>query len=410
MSAVRHDRGSLAAAVAVASSRHAEIRGFENKSLYESVYGQGHKGRDVNRHSYLLPSHSFLGASTRYGDHSIKQTDTAADPRLDALVDWINSIDAVSGCEPRPASADASFRRYFRLQKGPESFIAMDAPPSQEDCRPFVGIAADLISMGLNAPEVLEADLDKGFLLMTDLGTELYLDRLTERPAMADSLYFDATEALHRMQTSGAALQAALPPYDEKLLRAELSLFRDWLCGSRMQFVFSNADEAQWQACCDALVANALSQPRVFVHRDYHSRNLMVTKDNNPGVLDFQDAVEGPFTYDLVSLLKDCYVQWPAEQVRQWALNFHAGLDAAVRQTIDEPLFIRQFELMGVHRHLKAAGIFCRLWHRDGKAGYLGDVPRTLEYILELGPKYAELGFLVRLIDEQVLPDWDVSP
>lgn len=358
----------------------------------------------------MLPSHSFLGASTRYGDRSIKQTDTAADPRLDALIDWINTIDTVSGCEPRPASADASFRRYFRLQKGRESFIAMDAPPSQEDCRPFVRIADDLVAMGLNAPKVLEADLENGFLLLTDMGTELYLDRLTKRPAMADSLYYDATEALLRMQERGAAFQAALPPYDDKLLRAELALFRDWLCGSRMQFVFSEADEAQWQACCDALVANALSQPRVFVHRDYHSRNLMVTKENNPGVIDFQDAVEGPFTYDLVSLLKDCYVQWPADQVREWALNFHAGLDATVRQTIDEPLFMRQFELMGVHRHLKAAGIFCRLWHRDGKAGYLGDVPRTLDYIVELGPKYAELAFLVRLIDEQILPDWDANP
>lgn len=286
----------------------------------------------------------------------------------------------------------------------------MDAPPPQEDCRPFVEIAANLETMGLNAPSVLEADLENGFLLLSDLGTELYLDRLQKRPALADSMYFDATEALRKMHSNGAAFQTTLPPYDEKLLRFELSLFRDWLCDTRMQFIFSDADEAQWQACCDALVSNALLQPRVFVHRDYHSRNLMVTKENNPGILDFQDAVEGPFTYDLVSLLKDCYVQWPADQVRQWALNFYSELDAKVRVQIDEQQFIRFFDLMGVQRHLKAAGIFCRLWHRDGKSGYLADVPRTLQYIVDLGSRYAELKFLSRLISELVLPEWDANP
>ena len=285
----------------------------------------------------------------------------------------------------------------------------MDAPPSQEDCRPFVRVAGYLEAMQLNVPQILAADIDSGFLLLSDLGTEQYLDRLRSHPEQADSLYLDATEALLRMQRRGTAYQASLPPYDEKLLRFELSLFRDWLCGTRMELAFSRADESAWQSCCDLLLANALQQPRVFVHRDYHSRNLMVAKRANPGVLDFQDAVEGPLTYDLVSLLKDCYVRWPPEQVRQWALNYYAQLGDETRELIGEQRFLKHFELMGVQRHLKAAGIFCRLCHRDGKAEYLADVPRTLEYILELRPRYDELGFLMRLIEESILPDWDAA-
>jgi aminoglycoside/choline kinase family phosphotransferase len=166
----------------------------------------------------------------------------------------------------------------------------------------------------------------------------------------------------------------------------------------------SDDDERQWLACTDMLVANALDQPQVFVHRDYHSRNLMVTDEDNPGILDFQDAVEGPLTYDLVSLLKDCYVKWPAEQVWQWAREFYAGLDASMQARVDDKQFRRYFELMGVQRHLKAAGIFCRLNHRDGKGGFIKDIPRTLSYIVDLGPRYPELGFLIELIERQVLP------
>ncbi len=325
------------------------------------------------------------------------------------MQDWIAGIDAVSDCELVPATDDASFRRYFRLQKGGKSFIAMDAPPAEEDCLPFVKVAGYLEAMQLNVPSVVAADLDSGFLLLSDLGSEQYLNRLESHPGFADSLYLDATAALLQMQRHGTAYQASLPPYDEPLLRLELSLFRDWLCGTRMELPFAKADESAWQACCDMLVANALQQPKVFVHRDYHSRNLMVTKRSNPGILDFQDAVEGPFTYDLVSLLKDCYVRWPADQVKQWALNYYAQLGDETRDLISEQRFLRHFELMGVQRHLKAAGIFCRLYHRDGKAEYLADVPRTLEYILELRPHYEELGFLMRLIAELILPDWDAG-
>jgi len=285
----------------------------------------------------------------------------------------------------------------------------MDAPPEQEDCLPFLRVAGYLEAMRLNAPRIIEANLDEGFLLLSDLGSRQYLDALLEDTATAPDLYTDAIQALLAMQRRGAAYQSQLPPYDDTLLRFELSLFHDWLCGTHLDIEFSDKDEQAWQDCCDLLVANALDQPQVFVHRDYHSRNLMLTAADNPGILDFQDAVEGPLSYDLVSLLKDCYVQWPAEQVWQWALEFFNGLEAAVRERIDEEQFRRYFELMGAQRHLKAAGIFARLGHRDGKLAYLTDVPRTLSYIVELGPRYPELGFVIELIESRVLPGMDAT-
>ncbi len=303
-----------------------------------------------------------------------------------------------------PASGDASFRRYFRLQGASESFSVMDAPPTQEDGLPFLRIAGYLEAMQLNAPRVLEADLERGFLLLTDLGTTQYLDALKNGLQCAPALYADALAALARLQQRGAAYQALLPRYDEDLLRFELSLFQDWLCGNHLHIEFDANAETAWQDVCKLLVRNALDQPQVFVHRDYHSRNLMVTTSNNPGILDFQDAVEGPLTYDLVSLLKDCYIRWPSEQLWRWMLDFYAGLDASTRGLVSQKQFTRDFELMGVHRHLKAAGIFARLNHRDGKPDYLQDIPRTLNYIVELLPRYAELEFLVTLIRERCLP------
>lgn len=337
----------------------------------------------------------------------ISPSNAIGDPRLTELKEWIETIGAVAGSDPVPASGDASFRRYFRLQKGGESFIVMDAPPANEDCLPFVEIAGYLESMQLNAPRVVEANLENGFLLLTDLGDEQYLDRLVDAPHMADVLYYDAMSALSSLQRSGRTFQSLLPPYDESLLRFELSLFRDWLCGTHLELVFGDDDERSWQDCCDLLVRNAQQQPKVFVHRDYHSRNLMVMRKDNPGILDFQDAVEGPLTYDLVSLLKDCYVEWPAGQVQQWARNFYLGLDDETRTAMTEQQFFQYFDLMGVQRQLKAAGIFCRLNHRDGKSGYLADVPRTLNYIVNLRPRHKELNFLVRLIEELILPMWE---
>ena len=280
----------------------------------------------------------------------------------------------------------------------------MDAPPEQEDCKPFIRVAGYLAAMSLNAPQILEVNLDDGFLLLSDLGTTQYLQKLQDDPESSKALYADALLALNKMQSKGAAFQSLLPPYDDTLLRFELSLFHDWLCEKHLGLQFSDEDEANWKTTCDMLVANALDQPQVFVHRDYHSRNLMVTGENNPGILDFQDAVEGPLTYDLVSLLKDCYVRWPEEQVREWAREFYAASDSSIKDQLDVDQFMRYFELMGVQRHLKAAGIFSRLNHRDGKAAYMGDVPRTLGYIVELGSRYEALGFLARLISERCLP------
>ena len=280
----------------------------------------------------------------------------------------------------------------------------MDAPPEQEDCKPFIRVAGYLEAMALNAPQILEMNLDDGFLLLSDLGTTQYLQKLQDDPESSKALYADALLALTKMQTQGAAFQSLLPPYDDTLLRFELSLFHDWLCEKHLAIEFSDEDEASWKATCDMLVANALDQPQVFVHRDYHSRNLMVTSEDNPGILDFQDAVEGPLTYDLVSLLKDCYVRWPEEQVHEWARDFYAASDSSIQDRLDVDQFMRYFELMGVQRHLKAAGIFARLNHRDDKAVYMGDVPRTLGYIVELGSRYEALGFLAQLISERCLP------
>jgi len=283
----------------------------------------------------------------------------------------------------------------------------MDAPPPQEDCLPFVRIAGYLEVMGLNAPRIIEADLERGFLLLSDLGTEQYLERLKAVPEDASRLYGNAIAALATLQSRGAAYQAMLPPYDIDLLELELSLFHDWLCGTHLDIQFSSGEEEQWRDTCSLLVRNALDQPQVFVHRDYHSRNLMVTADKNPGILDFQDAVEGAFTYDLVSLLKDCYIRWPASRVREWAEQFYASLAADIQTQVGIEQFIRYFELMGVQRQLKAAGIFARLNHRDGKPGYLGDIPRTLSYIVELEPRYHELAFLIDVIRERCLPAFE---
>ena len=316
----------------------------------------------------------------------------------------MRGIESLADADPQPATVDASFRRYFRVSSDISSYIVMDAPPEQEDCRPFIRVAGYLEAMALNAPQILEMNLDDGFLLLSDLGTTQYLQKLQDDPESSKALYADALLAPTKIQTQGAAFQSLLPPYDDTLLRFELSLFHDWLCEKHLGIELGDEDEASWKATCDMLVANALDQPQVFVHRDYHSRNLMVTSEDNPGILDFQDAVEGPLTYDLVSLLKDCYVRWPEEQVNEWAHDFYAASDSSIQDRLDLDQFMRYFELMGVQRHLKAAGIFARLNHRDGKAAYMGDVPRTLGYIVELGSRYEALGFLAQLISERCLP------
>jgi len=321
------------------------------------------------------------------------------DERLDLLTDWVRQFAGLADADPVPASIDASFRRYYRVQ-GEVSYIVMDAPPEQENSQAFVTIAGYLEQLQINAPRIIEADLERGFLLITDLGSVQYLGELERNPDAAQKLYCDAVDTLISLQTGGARFREKLPPYDEALLRFELAIFREWLCDNHLGLKFSAADQENWLACCDALVGCSLMQPRVFVHRDYHSRNLMVTSQNNPGVLDFQDALDGPYTYDLVSLLKDCYIRWPQEFVERMAVDFHKRCG----QEVTAEQFHRDFDFNGVQRHLKAAGLFARLLHRDGKSGYLKDVPRTLGYVSEAASRYVELDFLARLINERILP------
>jgi len=333
------------------------------------------------------------------------------DDRLRELEEWLVRDCGMTLDDLRPASADASFRRYFRVLSGCHSYVAMDAPPARENSEPFLRIAGWLQSIGLTAPRVLEADLDAGFLLLSDLGDELYLHRLRAEPGEADRLYGAAIRALVRLQRDGARHAAELPPYDRAFLHTEMALFRDWLCQRHLALDWSAADAAAWDAVTERVAANAVGQPPVFVHRDYHSRNLMVTAEP-PGILDFQDAMHGPVTYDLVSLLKDCYITFPRERVLGWVDVYRREARAAGLRTGDEAgradggdeEFLRAFDLMGVQRHLKAAGIFARLWHRDGKPGYLADVPRTLAYVTALRGDYPELEWLCALITERVLP------
>ncbi len=333
---------------------------------------------------------------------SMDTADNGQDSRFSELRKWLNGLGGFDLATLRPASGDASFRRYFRLNRSADTFVVMDAPPGKEDCRPFMQIAGFLQQMGLHGPRVLEADTDQGFLLLTDLGSKQYLGVLQDQPQRAGELYGDALRALATLQSEGEGLKRQLPPYDEKLLRFELGLFHDWLCNRHLGIDFNETEERDWEQCCDLLVANAKCQPGVFVHRDYHSRNLMVVDDNNPGILDFQDALEGPLTYDLVSLLKDCYISWPADRVRDWAGTFYRLAPSA--RTLEQSEFMRCFELTGVQRQLKAAGIFARLNHRDGKAAYLRDVPRTLNYIVDIAPRYPELRFISQLIAIRILP------
>jgi len=319
--------------------------------------------------------------------------------RLQQLNQWLSETIGSEDYQLQPASGDASFRRYFRLTHDDETCIVMDAPPAQEDCSPFVDVAERLIAADINVPRILEKDLKQGFLLLSDLGGKQYLDQLTEESA--DKLYQDAMQVLFRMQqqidTNG------LPPYDETLLLREMELFRDWLLEKHIGLNLSDVSQAMLDEVFKFLLDAALAQPRVFVHRDYHSRNLMINRPGSdpgtgdPGVLDFQDAVCGPFTYDLVSLLKDCYIKWPRQQVQGWAHNFFEQI-AEDHPGISEREFMRWFDLMGVQRHLKASGIFARLYHRDGKSAYLADIPRTLSYIADLNDKYPELQGLIEVI------------
>jgi aminoglycoside/choline kinase family phosphotransferase len=311
--------------------------------------------------------------------------------RLEKLKHWLETELGFREYTLNPASADASFRRYFRVVHDGESLIVMDAPPDREDSRPFIKVSGMFFDVGLNVPAVLDEDLEQGFLLLSDLGSRPYLDELNNDTV--GRLYGDALSALATIQTCVPG-QGALPPYDRTLLLNEMELFREWLIGRHLNTAPDNAQTACIDAAFALLAENALEQPQVCVHRDYHSRNLMCTQRNNPGILDFQDAVIGPVTYDLVSLLRDCYIAWPRTQVEDWVYGYHelALQSGILRVEHEDPArFLRWFDLMGMQRHLKAAGIFARLHHRDGKPGYLADIPRTLAYVIEVAAHYDEL-------------------
>ncbi len=327
----------------------------------------------------------------------------AFDPRAAALDEFIASALEGVGYTRAPASADASFRRYFRVTpdgrarvaRGAATLIAMDAPPPQENCRPFVRVAALLAAAGVHAPAILAQNLAHGFLLLTDLGTTTYLDALD--PDRAHALYLDAIDALVRWQAATHA--DVLAPYDEALLARELALFPDWYVERHLGRTLGDGARATLDAVFRSILDNNLAQARVFVHRDFHSRNLMVCTPN-PGVLDFQDAVHGPVTYDLVSLLRDAYVEWPEECQLDWAVRYWERARAArVPVPADFGRFWRDFEWMGVQRQLKVLGIFARLAHRDGKTAYLQDMPRVMRYLRAAAGRYCELAPLCGVLD-----------
>ncbi|MCW8844346.1 MAG: phosphotransferase [Gammaproteobacteria bacterium] len=302
------------------------------------------------------------------------------------------------------ASEDASFRRYFRISGQGRTWIAMDAPPDKEDSEPFLRVATMLRKASVHAPDCYAQDLERGFLLLEDLGTLTYLDELRRDPGLADTLYRDALYSLALMQSNLVVEAQTLPPYDQELLDREMALFTDWLLERHLGL---GPESGIWRAATEAFAwirEQVLTQPRVFVHRDYHSRNLMRCDAHNPGVLDFQDSVCGPVTYDLVSLLRDCYISWPEQRVRAWALEFRDRVGKLGLQVgSSEEQFLSWFDLMGLQRHLKASGIFARLWYRDGKPVYMADIPRTLSYIRVIAPRFRPLRKFAKLLESDVL-------
>lgn len=312
------------------------------------------------------------------------------------LDDWLRAQLPGEPYSLAPASEDASFRRYLRVTTMGGTRIVMDAPPEHEDCRPFVKVARLFAQAGVNVPRILGEDLENGYLLLTDLGSTMYLDVLDE--ASAPRLYAAASDALVRIQL--ASRPGTLPEYDRALLLRELRLFPDWYIGKQLGIALPGPQSDTLAAVFELILANNLAQPRVYVHRDYHSRNLMVTEPN-PGIIDFQDAVYGPVTYDLVSLFKDAYVRWDEEHVIDWVVRYweKAG-EAGLPVHADFGTFYRDFEWMGVQRHLKVLGIFARLFHRDGKARYLQDMPLVMSCLRAACERYAALSPLLRLLDD----------
>lgn len=320
------------------------------------------------------------------------------DQRLQQLTDWVCS--KRPSATLAPASADASFRRYFRVTDSGNSWVAMDAPPEKESLDSFIDITHRLLQAGIQAPAIHQQSLEHGFLLLSDLGRTPYLDVLNSDTA--DAMYHDAIATLIKVQQADIN---GLPTYDAALLQQEMSLFPEWFLGTHLDITLSDAEQADLNATFKSLIKSAQQQPQVFVHRDYHSRNLMVTEQHNPGVIDYQDAVLGPVTYDLVSLLRDCYIAWPESQVRSWVKQYQIlATDRGILEAVNTDTFYQWFDWMGLQRHLKVLGIFARLSHRDGKQAYLNDLPLTLSYVLSVARRYPEMASLVALFERYDIP------
>ena len=309
---------------------------------------------------------------------------------------WTRRVLADPMLELESASADASFRSYWRTQHQGLSWIVMDSPPAQEDPAPWVEIGARLSQAGLHVPKVHAQDLDQGFLLIEDLGSALYLPALSDDTV--DALYGDAMDAMLVMQRD--ADTEGLPAYDGTFLAFELAIMTEWFLGRHLGCDLSPAQTRVLDDAFDILVESALEQPRCFVHRDFHSRNLLITPDHSPGVIDFQGALHGPITYDLASLLRDCYIVWEPDRVDAWAESYRKRLRAAdlISEDIDTARFRRWFDLIGLQRHVKVLGIFCRLYYRDGKSAYLQDLPRVFDYVTSVGARYPELAAWITLL------------
>ncbi|MCQ3923724.1 MAG: aminoglycoside phosphotransferase [Rhodocyclaceae bacterium] len=317
--------------------------------------------------------------------------------RLELVHQWLAGLFPGRPLTIAPASADASFRRYFRVSfDDGSSRIVMDAPPEYEDCRPFVKVAGLLHGAGVHAPEILAQDLTRGLLLLSDLGSTAYIDALND--GNADALFRDALDALVKWQL--ASRPDALPPYDEALLRRELGLFPEWYVARHLGTPLATEQQAALEGVQATLLRNLLAQPCVFVHRDYMPRNLMVCEDN-PGVLDFQDAVYGPISYDVISLFRDAFLGWEEERIIDWSVRYwEKARRAGLPVEGDFGDFYRNLEWMGLQRHLKVLGIFARLNYRDGKPKYLADTPRFVGYVRHVATRYAPLAPLARLLDE----------
>jgi len=320
------------------------------------------------------------------------------DLRALALLDWLENdlLLTIKGFDA--ASSDASFRRYFRVTTPEGPFIVMDAPPEKENVKPFIRVAGLMSACDVHVPAIYQQNLDDGFLLLEDFGSQCFLDQLNS--ASADALYASAFDTLLKLQADTSLLSSGLPGYDEALLQRELAIFEDWFINGLLDI---GIPPAQWDKVRDLLIHSALEQPVSCVHRDYHSRNLMVLTSDSPGVIDFQDAVIGPITYDLVSLLRDCYIAWPEQQVEQWVENYFQRLTQAGLVNVELSQFKRWFDLMGLQRHLKAIGIFSRLHLRDGKSGYLNDIPRTLNHVMTVCSLYPELAEFRQFLHDEVL-------